>query len=156
MDHGELAATLGLLKKGREKLVADFTLNDVELFSDFFRYESSQALMALAMDRFNVSWISYHYELFDDLSKRASSAMGAAFKDCILRLIEHFERSHQDNRSAEWALVKSLIDEKKDLLAGQFDFSNKDDVRYKKLVFSRHKEKALFERIFAQALGEKK
>lgn len=154
MDRDSLLSTLSLLGKGRLKLVSSFNSHDVNLFGDMFRFERSPALMALAIDRFNVSWISHHYELFDQLSESASPETEAAFKECVLALIERLDISRDRDPSAEWVLVKALIDEKKALLEAQFDFSNKDDLNYKKLVFSKHREAALFERIFAQAIGK--
>jgi hypothetical protein len=154
MDRDSLLSTLSLLKKGRLKLVSSFISHDVELFGDMFRFERSPVLMGLAINRFNVSWISHHYELFDQLAESQSSETEAAFKECVLALIERLDTSHDRAPSAEWALVKALIYEKKALLEAQFDFSNKDDLNYKKLVFSKHREAALFERIFAQAMGK--
>ncbi|MBC3872032.1 hypothetical protein [Undibacterium flavidum] len=156
MELTALTSTLDLLKKGREKLVADFTHNDIELYTDLFKYENNQELMALARCRFKMSWIAFHYELFDSLQEQTPRSTGIVFRECVLQLLDHLRLTNDvDNRSSEWSLVKDLIEETNSLLAGQFDFSNKDDARYKRLLFAKHKEKALFERIFAQKLGEK-
>jgi len=115
-----------------------------------FRFERSPALMALAIDRFNVSWVSEHYELLDIVDGAVAPAAETAFKACVLALLNRIEHGREGDLSAEWALVKNLIGEKKALLAAQFDFSKKDDLNYKMLVFSKHREAALFERIFAE------
>lgn len=150
MERESLVSTLSLLRQGRSRLASRFTSRDVELFSDMFRFERSPALMALAIDRFNVSWISEHYELLDTVDGAATPAAELAFTACVLALLDRIEQGREGDLSAEWALVKNLIGEKKALLAAQFDFSKKDDLNYKKLVFSKHREAALFERIFAQ------
>lgn len=150
MERESLVSTLSLLRQGRSRLATRFTSRDVELFSDMFRFERSPALMALAIDRFNVSWISEHYELLDTADGAVTPAAETAFKACVLALLDRIEQGREGDLSAEWALVKNLISEKKALLAAQFDFSKKDDLNYKKLVLSQHREAALFERIFAQ------
>jgi len=151
MDRESLITTLGLLSQGRAQLVSKFTHQDKAIFGDMFRFERSPALMALAVDRFNVSWITHHYELFEKLDESASPEAAAAFKTCVLGLIQRLDQSREGDLSAEWAFVKSMIAEKKMILEAQFDFSNKDDVNYRKLVFAQDRERALFERAFEKA-----
>lgn len=145
--------TLNLLRQGRSALAERFISRDVELYGDMFRFERSPALMALAIDRFNVSWISDHYELFDKIDTVEKTIVAEPFKACIVALLDRIDQPRGRDVSAEWEFVKALIGEKKALLTSQFDFSNKDDVNYKRLVFSKHRETALFERIFLQAIG---
>lgn len=154
MESDSLLATLSLLRRGREDLASRFISQDVDLFGDMFRFERSPALMALAIDRLNVSWITRHYELFDEFGGTASNETEQAFRRCVLALIERVSQGHEDDSSAQWALIERLLDEKRSHLKAQIDFSNKDDLNYKKLVLSKHREAALFERIFAQAMRE--
>lgn len=154
MDSESLLATLTLLRRGREDLASRFISRDVELVGDMFRFERSPALMALAIDRLNVSWITRHFELFDELDGAASDGTEEAFRRCVLALIERLGKGREDDSSAQWGLVKRLLDEKSAQLQAQIDFSNKDDLNYQRLVFSKHREAALFERIFAQAMRD--
>jgi len=155
MDRESLLTTLSLLRQGRAKLVSRFIDQDEVMLSDMFRFERSRALMALAMDRANVSWITHHYELFDRLAESVPPDAAAVFKTCVLNLIDRFDHAREGDLTAEWALVQTMISEKKSLLEAQFDFSNKDDLNYRKLVFAQHRERALFERIFENAMEKK-
>lgn len=152
MDPGSLITTLGLLKQGRLQLVAKFSSRDSEMLGDMFRFERRPALMRLAIDRFNLAWVTLHNELFDAIAKTASEEAERTFKLCLLSMIERLDQAHVGDVSDEWAFVKTLIDQKKALLQAQIDFSNRHDEKYEKLIFSKHREVALFERFFAQAM----
>jgi len=66
-------SVLDVLKLARSKLINDFLEREPAIFVPMFKYENDMALMNLALERYFVSWINLHFQLWHNHSKCAKS-----------------------------------------------------------------------------------
>ena len=65
--------TLQVLKQFRTNLVQDFLENKPDIYKPSYRYEESPSMLKLAKDKYFITWLSSHWQVFNDFAKYVPS-----------------------------------------------------------------------------------
>lgn len=65
--------TLQVLKQCRTNLVQDFLENKPDIYKPSYRYEESPSMLKLAKDKYFITWLSSHWQVFNDFAKYVPS-----------------------------------------------------------------------------------
>lgn len=157
MKHGDLELLLSVFKQTRQQLVWDFNNENIEIYEAMFRHEKDKQSMNLSIDKYFMSWIDSHFNIFERLTENDDrEELVYKFTKIMLLLIQKSElsiKASEIDRGNQ--LFFDMLHEKKDLLQKLSDISIKSDNNYKKLVYMYQKDKALFERKLSELLKEK-
>lgn len=157
MKHSELELLLNVFKQAREQLVWDLSNENIEIYESMFRYEKDKQSICLSIDKYLISWIDFHFNIFETLSENnTKEELIKTFTNKMLLLIQKSElsiKSSEIDRGSQ--LFFDVLYEKRELLKKISDATIKADNNYKKLLYMHQKDKALFERQLSKLLGEK-
>lgn len=156
MKHSELEILLTVFKQAREQLIWDFNNENIEIYEAMFRYEKDEKLMYLSIDKYFMSWIDSHFNLFDRLTE--NNAEDGLIKEFTNQMLLFIQKSELSIKASEIErgnqLFFDMLFEKKQFLQQLSDIAIKADNNYKKLVYMYQKDKALFERKLSELTGE--
>jgi hypothetical protein len=65
--------TLQVLKQCRTGLVQDFLENNPDIYKPSYRYEESPAMLKLARDKYFITWLSSHWQVFNHFATHGPS-----------------------------------------------------------------------------------
>ncbi len=153
MSHDELKILLAIFKKARESLVDDFKSENIEIYEAMFRYEENKKLMQISIDKYFMSWLDSHFNIFDKLPNTiVSDNLIKQFMRQMFALISKNETLNKNND----VIFIELLKEKKEILDALLSVANKADANYKKLVYIYQKDNALFNRELLRLDREKR
>jgi hypothetical protein len=144
----ETFATLQVLKQGRAEMVQDFLDHKPDIYTPSFKYEDSPILLSLAREKYFMTWLSSHWQLFSHEATFFSDKqkeMEAIFATVFLQLL------------GKWAIIKTdhagqlnlgiqLIEDMQNTLNEFIKVGNNSDVMRNKLEVEIEKNRVLFER----------
>ncbi|MEI7840262.1 MAG: hypothetical protein WCJ11_07165 [Methylococcaceae bacterium] len=64
LNKKETFAALQVLKQGRAEMVQDFLDHKPEIYEPSFKYEGSPVLLKFAREKYFITWLSSHWQLF--------------------------------------------------------------------------------------------
>lgn len=156
MKQNELETLLDVFKRAREQLAWDFNNENIEIYDAMFRYEQDEQLMYLSIDKYIMSWIDSHFNLFERLTE--NNAEDGLIREFTKKMLLFIQKSELSIKASEIKrgnqLFFDLLFEKKQVLQQLSDIAIKADNNYKKLVYIHQKDKALFERKLLELAGE--
>ncbi|MSR16535.1 MAG: hypothetical protein EXR89_01875 [Methylococcaceae bacterium] len=144
----EVFATLQVLKQGRAEMVQDFLDHKPDIYTPSFKYEDSPALLNLAREKYFMTWLISHWQLFrheatffTDKQKETE----AIFATVFLKLL------------GKWAIIKTdhagqlnlgiqLIQDMQNTLSEFIKVGDNSDTMRKKFEVEIEKNRVLFER----------
>ena len=144
----ETFAALQVLKQGRAEMVQDFLDHRPDIYAPSFKYEDSPALLSLAREKYFMTWLSSHWQLFNheatfftDKQKETE----AIFATVFLQLL------------GKWAIIKTdhagqlnlgiqLIQDMQNTLNEFIKVGDNSDAMRKKFEVEIEKNRVLFER----------
>jgi hypothetical protein len=144
----ETFATLQVLKQGRAEMVQDFLDHKPDIYAPSFKYEDSPALLNLAREKYFMTWLISHWQLFSheatffaDKQKETE----AIFATVFLKLL------------GKWAIIKTdqagqlnlgiqLIQDMQNTLNEFIKVGDNSDTMRKKFEVEIERNRVLFER----------
>jgi hypothetical protein len=144
----ETFATLQVLKQGRAEMVQDFLDHKPDIYAPSFKYEDSPALLSLAREKYFMTWLISHWQLF---SREATFFMDkqketeAIFATVFLQLL------------GKWAIIKTdhagqlnlgiqLIQDMQNTLNEFIKAGDNSDAMRNKLEVEIEKNRVIFDR----------
>lgn len=142
MDTNKLIDLLTIFKQSREKLSFDFINEDIEIFEPMFKYENENELMSLAIEKYFVGYINYHFEIFKNYTN-----IDIEFSRAMLSFIKDFNINVSDSNLDDGKeLFSMIIQQKESFLKEIIYVGNIDSDKFNKLSYSYQKDKTLFDR----------
>ncbi len=154
MNKDLLETSLSLLKQGRQRLIQKFVEEEPELYRGFFTYKSGSQGMRNFKDMFFLLWINEHFETINMLIKQVENInKKKILKKHLLKTIFELLQFETDI-SHKSDLYQELINNKLEGLKYLLNIDFEDMKRYNQLVYSKEKDKVLFQREFKKLKGE--
>lgn len=148
----ETFAALQVLKQGRAEMVQDFLDHKPDIYAPSFKYEDSPTLLRLAREKYFMSWLSSHWQLFsheatffNDKQKQTESFFATIF----LKLLSKWDIV-ASNDSHQLNLGLSLIKDMEKALNEFIKAGEKADAMRNTLDLAIDKNRVLFDRIIKQ------
>ncbi len=150
MKKNTLLDLLSIFSDSREKLVSDFMKESIEIYRPMFEYEENEELMTLAIEKYFIGYINYHFKLFINYKN-----IDEEFNKAMLSFIKKFDINISDvNLLNSTDLFSNLIQQKENILEEIINIGNKDNNKYKQLAYSYQKDKTLFDREIRKYIEE--
>lgn len=99
MKHSDIESLLSVFKQAREQLVWDFNNENIEIYDAMFRYEKDEKLMYLSIDKYIMSWIDSHFNLFDRLTE--NNAQDGLIKEFTKQMLLFIQKSELSIKASE-------------------------------------------------------
>lgn len=150
-----VSITLLTLKEGRFGLIEDFLSNNPDIYEPAYKHEKSKVQMQLAREKFFLSWLARHWQLFCNIVESYPKAERAAaervFSNAFLNLTNNWiemakQKSSYSFEKSSLSLGLYLINEMQDALKKIIMVGENSDIMRSKLQVSMEKNKRLFER----------
>lgn len=150
MKKNTLLDLLSIFSDSREKLVSDFMKESIEIYRPMFEYEENEELMTLAIEKYFIGYINYHFKLFINYEN-----IDEEFNKAMLSFIKKFDINVSDvNLLNGTDLFSNLIQQKQNILEEIINIGNKDNNKYNRLAYSYQKDKTLFDREIRKYIEE--
>ena len=150
MKKNTLLDLLSIFSDSREKLVSDFINESIEIYRPMFEYEENEELMTLAIEKYFIGYVNYHFELFVNYEN-----IDEEFNKAMLSFIKKFNINVSDvNLLNATDLFSNLIQQKQNILEEIINIGNKDNNKYNQLAYSYQKDKTLFDREIRKYIEE--
>lgn len=143
----ETFAALQVLKQGRAEMVQDFLDHKPEIYAPSFKYEESPALLKLAREKYFMTWLSSHWQLFSHEATffiDSPKEIEAIFATVFLRLLAKWEIVSSDN-SHQLNLGLSLVKDMEKALNEFIKAGEKTDAMRNTLNLAIDKNRVLFD-----------
>jgi hypothetical protein len=145
---------LRIFKQGRSKLVSDFIEHELMIFTPMFKYENDLLSMDLSIEKYFVSWINYHFVLFNEVANK-DSKMYYEFLARMSCLLEKYIKQIEESQLLhQYEFVFQLLEGKLKHLHQILLLNDKSEKSYQQLINSIEKDTALFERQFKRLKEE--
>jgi hypothetical protein len=146
MDKNKLLDVLEIFKHSREKLSYDFISENVEIFKPMFQYENEQELMYLAVEKYFIGYINYHFLLSEKYD-----SIEIEFGEAMLKFLKEINVSFSNSElTASKGLFLQLLSSKIVFLNDLIGISFESNKKLNKLSYSYQKDKTLFDRKIKQ------
>lgn len=143
MDN-KLIDLLSIFRQSRKKLSQDFLNESLEIFEPMFKYENDNELMNLAMEKYFIGYINYHFEIFSDYKDKD---IDVKFSKAMLSFLKNFSIGITNtNLENGKELFSMIIQQKESFLNELIYIGNIDNDKFNKLSYLYHKDKTLFDR----------
>lgn len=140
---------LRTLKQCRAEMIQDFLDHKPEIYAPSYKYEKSLVLMKLAREKYFTTWLSIHWQVFNDIIKHCSDnerqQAESVFSKTFLELLNKWVVIKRSD-SAQLKLGLQLVEDMQVALKQFIDAGEKADVMNNKLHVALEKNKVLFDR----------
>lgn len=144
----EIQIAMQVLKQGRFDMVQDFLNHQPDIYAPSFKYEESPALLKFARDKYVVSWLSNHWQLFINHAALIDTQqdIDVFFASVFLELLEKWKivASHD---SSQLHLGISLVKDMEKTLIEFIKVGEKTDTMRNTLALAMDKNRVLFDRM---------
>jgi hypothetical protein len=144
----ETFAALQVLKQGRAEMVQDFLDHKPEIYAPSFKYEDSPALLSLAREKYFMTWLSSHWQLFSHEATfftNKQKETEAIFATVFLKLLGKWSIVKTDH-ARQLNLGIRLIEDMQNTLNEFIKAGDNSDVMRNKLEVELEKNRVLFDR----------
>jgi hypothetical protein len=148
LNKKETFATLQVLKQGRAEMVQDFLDHKPDIYTPSFKYEDSPALLSLAREKYFMTWLSSHWQLFSHEATfftDKQKEMDSIFATVFFKLLGKWVIIKTDH-AGQLNLGIQLIEDMQKTLNEFIKVGNNSDVMRNKLEVEIEKNRVLFER----------
>ena len=155
LNKKETFATLQVLKQGRAKMVQDFLDHKPEIYTPSFKYEDSPALLSLAREKYFMTWLSSHWQLFSHEATfftDKQKEMEAIFATVFLKLLSRWSIVKTSNTPSE--LGTALLEDMQNALELFINAGDNAEAVLNDMKVARAKAIALYNRKIKQLKGE--
>jgi len=143
MNNSHLMAMLGSLREAREELVSRVVREDPDLFSSFFDFEKSDAMLELTFEREFLFFIDSNIKAFMRYGNvLEEDAYAVAVKKAIAALADS-----RDITNIQAGDISALIMHKVEIIDELFSVSRKSDDRLNVLKYNSARDRVLFDRL---------
>jgi len=145
MEKYLLLEVLDVFKSARKKLISDFVNEEeLEIFIPLFKYENNENLMSIALERYFIIWINYHFFLVENKKSQNKKVL-------IKQMIKFINiYSISDEKKNGHTVTMDLLIQKQKVLNDLLQLDDKSKIDLKKLLYHSQKDKALFDRKIKQ------
>lgn len=147
----EHLGVLKVLKIARSKLVADFLKRDPLIFLSLFKYENNANLINISLENYFISWINYHFHIWEKYINQTSEKMFLKTMDLFLR---KYLADTKKKALTNFEFVTDLLNKKLSVLHNLMDVEDKDTYRNNRMIMEYEKDKALFRREINRLMEE--
>ncbi len=148
LNKKETFAALQVLKQGRAEMVQDFLDHKPDIYAPSFKYEDSPALLSLAREKYFLTWLSSHWQLFNheatffaDKQKETE----AIFATVFLKLLGKWSIIKTDH-SGQLNLGISLVKDMETALNHFIKAGEKSELMRNTLEITLDKNRVIFDR----------
>jgi hypothetical protein len=155
LNKKETFATLQVLKQGRAEMVQDFLDHKPEIYTPSFKYEDSPALLSLAREKYFMTWLSSHWQLFSHEAtffNDKQKEMEAIFATVFLKLLGKWAIIKMSNAPSE--LGTALLEDMQNSLELFINAGDNAEAVLNDMKIARAKAIALYNRKIKQLKGE--
>ena len=141
-------AMLQVLKQGRAEMVQDFLSHQPDIYTPSFKYEDSPVLLKLAREKYFMTWLSSHWQLFNHEATffaDKQKEMETIFATVFLQLLQKWaivKTSHPGQVNLGIQIVKNM----QNTLTEFIKAGNNADAMRNKLDGELEKNRVLFDR----------
>ena len=152
MNKSDLLILLRIHKKSRKLLILDFLKENIEIYGSMFRYEDNKSMMELAISKYFISWFNSNFEIFDGMTNNLSSnpELIKKYSEGMLQLLSTLQSEIKSSDSGNIRMMSSLLLEKKELIEGLYNISEKSEKNYQRILYIKQRDQTLFEREFTK------
>ena len=150
MNSYRLDLIQDVFKKSRQNMIKDFLNESPDIFMPSYKYESSQQLLNIAIEKYFVSWLGDHWSFFqnqlsESISDTDRKLLEIEFSTAFMALLSKWSFGISDkNKSINLGLA--LIDDMKSSLQGFQLMGDNADLNRNKLKTAFEKNRVTFDR----------
>ncbi|MGB4498270.1 MAG: hypothetical protein WBI40_06195 [Methylococcaceae bacterium] len=144
----ETFAALQVLKQGRAEMMQDFLNHKPAIYTPSYKHENSPALLKLAREKYFMTWLSSHWQLFSHkvtFFKNNQKEIESFFAIIFLKLLEKWSLL-DTNHSGQLNLGLQLIQDMQNTLSQFIKAGENADSLRNKLEIEIERSQALFDR----------
>lgn len=148
LNKKETFATLQVLKQGRAEMVQDFLDHKPDIYLPSYKYEGSPVLLSLAREKYFMTWLSSHWQLFSHESTffgERQKEVEAVFATVFLKLLQKWEIVKTDH-ATQLNLGVRLAEDMQKTLTEFIKAGNNADAMRNKIEVEIEKNRVLFDR----------
>ena len=158
MNSYRLDLIQDVFKKSRQNMIKDFINESPDIFMPSYKYENSQSLLNIAIEKYFVSWLGDHWAVFqsqfsENISDAEHQSIEFEFSAAFMQLLSKWSFGISDkNKSIDLGLA--LIEDMKSSLQGFQLMGDNADLNRNKLKTVLEKNRVTFDRKIKQMENE--
>ena len=150
MNSYKLDFVQDVFKKSRQNMIKDFLNESPDIFMPSYKYENSQQLLNISIEKYFVSWLGDHWSVFqnqlsENISDKDRQLLELEFSTAFMSLLSKWSFGISDkNKSINLGLA--LIEDMKSSLQGFQLMGDNADLNRNKLKTALEKNRVTFDR----------
>lgn len=157
LDKKAAFAILQTLKQSRAEMVQDFLDHKPEIYTPSYKYENSPVLLKLAREKYFMTWLSSHWQIFSKIAVHFSAEdkgfIETVFAGVFLELLSKWSIVKTTD-SAQIDLGLELVNDMKTALNQFLIAGEKADSMRNMLDVALEKNRVVFDRMIKQLSEE--